>query len=104
MSLLTKIKAITADSRKVDFYARWAVRLLLFVGVAYLVFFKDAQKETIFIPQENYHDTLTVLDYQLIEVTRRDSVIKVHKYEIITRNDSLPDDSLKQSILRAIKR
>lgn len=98
------LQANLKNSRKVDFYARWAIRLLLFIGVAYLVFFKDVKTVTQFTEPSARHDSLVVIDYRIIEHRRNDSIIKVIKHEEIQRVDSLPDDSLRAYILRTIKR
>lgn len=101
--MIENFKNLLKDARKRDFYARWFVRLALFFGVMYLVFLKDTSRETVFVAHESYRDTLTILDYQLIEVNKRDTIIKQHKYEIIERNRAMPDDSLRASIIRAIE-
>jgi len=98
-AILEKFK----DARKRDFYLRWLVRVLILVGVVYLTLFKDTSRETIFVQPDAARDTVVIIDYQLIEVNKRDSVIKYKYHETIKSNDTLADDSLRQSILRAVR-
>ena len=81
---------------------KWVIRVMLFVGVAYLVFFKDTKTVTNFVRQDRSHDSIVILDYKIIEHRKTDSIIKVIRNEEIKRLDSIPDDSLRAYIIRSI--
>lgn len=102
--MIEKIKAIFKDSKKIDYYARWFVRLFIFTGVMYLVFFKEVTTITEFEEQSESVKDIWLIDYRIIEYKRNDSIIKIVRTNEIHRIDSLDNDSLKVYILRAINR
>jgi len=89
-----KIKAVFKDKRKVDFYARWTIRVALFVGVAYLVFLKDTSRETVFIDQSPAMTRVIVLDHIINEGLKKDTIIQI-MYDEIPNYNGASSDSLK---------
>lgn len=105
MVIKEKIKAIWQDKRELDFYARWTIRLLLFVGVAYLVFFKDTETVTIFKETTHTDSVLTIYDRTIIEKQNEKEQIRQKQHEVYYEIDSVPRDvdSIAKYITRATR-
>jgi len=103
MVTMEKLKQLFADSRKVDLYARWTIRVFIFIGVAYLVFLKDTSRETVFIDQSPAMTRVIVLDHIINEGLKKDSIIQREYYEI-PNYDGASSDSLKQLLTDRYKK
>lgn len=79
---MEKLKQIFTDARKRDFYARWAVRLLILIGVVYLALLKDTSQKTVFVEPSANQTRIIVLDHIINEGLKTDSIIKTEYYEI----------------------
>jgi hypothetical protein len=62
---MIKLKALFQDSRKRDFYFRWAVRILILIGVVYLALLKDTSRETVFVQPTAARDSLKIEQYKV---------------------------------------
>jgi hypothetical protein len=62
---MVKLKEIFADARKRDFYFRWAVRILILIGVVYLALLKDTSQKTVFVQPTAARDSLKIEQYKV---------------------------------------
>lgn len=104
MEIWKKVKSIFLDGGKIDNYARWFVRIMLLIGIAYLVFFNDAKTITVFNETTKRDSVIIVIDHQIIEKQKEYLKIREKRYEVYSRIDSIPNDSLHAYIIRTINK
>lgn len=100
---MERIKLFFKDTRKLDFYARWTVRIILVIGVTYIALLKDTSKETVFVKPTEAERTIIVLDHEIIELTKKDSILTTRTHEINNNIDSWSADSVELYIAEYIK-
>lgn len=82
--------------KQLDFYARWAVRLVCLALLLWIVFKPDAPAQKT--------DERIILEYEIAVLQKNDSILEIVKHENINRIDSLPDDSVKRIITKWLER
>lgn len=88
-------KKLLANGAEIDFYARWAVRIILVIGVTYIALLKDTSKETIFVHDEqrndSIYDRLIIVDHIIDGANYKDSIINIRYYEIPDYSNATSD-------------
>ena len=98
MVILSKIKALFANTDKLLAGLKWTIRIALLVLLVRLSFFSNKVVQTNYVERDARVDTMVVVDYKLIYLSKQDSVHTIYRYEKINSVDTISDDSVTRYI------
>ena len=104
MVIISKIKALFANTDKLLAGLKWTIRIALLVLLVRLSFFSNKVVQTNYVERDARVDTMIIVDYKIMYLTKQDSVHTIYRYEKINSVDTISDDSVTSFISDFIKR
>ena len=104
MVIFDKIKGLAGNSDKLLGGLKWAIRIALLVLLVRLSFFSNKVTQTNYVERDARVDTMIIVDYKIMYLTKQDSVHTIYRYEKINSVDTISDDSVTSFISDFIKR
>lgn len=93
-------KWYTKNREAIHEFRRWFVM----AAVIYLILFNQRETVTQFHEMTERDSTIIVIDQKIIQREKQYQQVKQQRHEVYRHIDSIPDDSLRQHIVRAIQK